>query len=634
MRLRQRRRAARSLRRRPNAHRKRPDTEARAARAAKTSLMAPTPQTTADPTPRRRPTLLRIATVIPLRRTLATMLLLALAGAAEGLGIASLLPLAAFMSPGGGQPTKGISAKIAEAIESIGLEPSIGLFVIILIAGMTLKAGLTIIAMSRVGRAGADVQTKMRLDLIDALLAARWSYYVRQPVGRFSASLSIEAMQAGEAYNALAKFLAELIQVLTYSLIVFLFSWQLGLLSLGVGLFMVLTLNRFVTSAKRQARKQKKRISSMVGGLTDLLVGIKPMKAMGRHARFQTLFERDAEQIRRAQRKQSFARETNKALQEPILAIVLAGGLWLSIGVMQQPPGQVIVMALLLARTVATIGKAQQAFQNVRLTQAGFNAISNTIEMARAMREQSHGGETPTFERGLEFRDVNFGFGDAPVIRGASFVAPKGKVTTITGSSGAGKTTTVDLLLGLHEPTGGAILIDGRPLADLDLAAWRRMTGYVPQELMLFHDTLRANVTLGQPDFDEADVMRALEQAGSAEFVAGLPEGIDTVVGERGTRLSGGQRQRISIARALIHRPQILILDEATTALDPETERAIVENVIELTRTTGLTVIAISHQPAWAEASDNVVHLAEGKITRIERREERQAEPVALGPAA
>ncbi|RXF75505.1 ABC transporter ATP-binding protein [Hansschlegelia zhihuaiae] len=569
---------------------------------------------------RARPsTLMRIASVIPLRRTVVTLVLLVLAGAAEGIGIASLLPLVAAVGPEASQP-KGASGKIAHAVESIGLEPTLGLFVTVLIVGMLLKAALTIIAMNRVGRAGADVATKMRLDLIESLLAARWSYYVRQPVGRFSASLSIEAMQSGEAYNSLCKFAAEMIQVVTYLSVVTLFSWQLGLLSVAVGLIMVLTLNRFISMAKRAARKQKKRVSALVGALTDLLVGIKPMKAMGRQARFKELFERDAEAIRKAQRRQSFARDTNKALQEPILAIFIAIGAYVTIGVMEMPTGQVIVMALLLGRTVSTIGKAQQQLQSVRLQQAGFNAISNSIEIARGMREQTRPGVAPAFERGIEFRNVSFAFGDTEVIKDASFEAPKGRVTTITGSSGAGKTTTVDLLLGLHEPSGGEILVDGAPLQSIDLLAWRRLTGYVPQELMLFHDTLRANVTLGQPEFTDEDVARALEQAGAADFVASLPEGVDTVVGERGSRLSGGQRQRISIARALIDRPRLLILDEATTALDPETEAAIVANVVELTRRTGLTVLAISHQPAWARASDNVVHLANGVVTKIDRR--------------
>lgn len=582
--------------------------------------------TPAEARPRRTSTLVRIASVIPLRRTIVTLLLLALAGAAEGLGIASLLPLVGLLGPEPG-PAKGTSGKIADWLHSVGLEPSLGLFVVILIVGMSLKAALTIVAMNRVGRAGADVATKMRLDLIDALLAARWSYYVRQPVGRFSAALSVEAMQAGEAYNATAKFCAEVIQVVTYVIVVTIFSWQLALLSLGVGALMVLTLNRFMSIAKKNARLQKKRVSSMVGGLTDLLVGIKPMKAMGRHARFQELFERDAEKIRKAQRKQSFARDTNKALQEPILAIFLAGGLFVTVGVMSMPAGQVIVMALLLARTVSTIGKAQQALQNVRIMQAGFNAIADTIEIARAMKEQSHGGTAPKFESAIEFRDVTFAFGDAEIIRGASFSAKKSKVTTLTGTSGAGKTTTVDLLLGLHEPSGGEILIDGVSLKDLDLVAWRKMTGYVPQELILFHDTLKANITLGQPEFSDEDVAYALEQAGAADFVATLPEGLATVVGERGARLSGGQRQRISIARALLHSPQLLILDEATTALDPQTEANIVANVIDLTRRTGLTVLAISHQPAWAKASDAVVRLRDGLTEAVERRPTEWATP-------
>ena len=587
--------------------------------AASKSFMSSTPELDPQHVKKRRRSLIRIASVIPLRRSLLTLALLALAGVAEGLGVASLLPLVALLGPDPAQP-KGTSGKVAEWLQGVGLEPSLGLFVVVLILGMGIKALLTIAALSRVGKAGADVANKMRLDLIDALLGARWSYYVKQPVGRFSASLSIEALQAGEAYNALSKFAAEMIQVITYVIIVTVFSWQLGLLSLGVGLLMVLTLNRFVSIAKKTARRQKKQVRSMVGALTDLLVGIKPMKAMGRHTRFQALFERDAQKIRDAQQKQSFARDANKALQEPILAICLAAGIYLTVGVWSMPPGQVIVMGLLLARTVSTIGKAQQALQTVRLHQSGFNAIMASIETAHAMREPRHAGAAPVFEREIEFRDVSFGFGEGEVIAGASFTAPKGRVTTLTGTSGAGKTTMVDLLLGLHEPTGGAILIDGTPLDALDLAAWRRMTGYVPQELMLFHDTLRTNVTLGQPEFGDADVARALEQAGASGFVAELAEGVETVVGERGTRLSGGQRQRISIARALIHQPRLLILDEATTALDPQTEANIVANVVELARRTGVTVLAISHQPAWANASDNVVHLAGGKIARIERR--------------
>lgn len=577
------------------------------------------PIAAADAKTRRQPTLLRIASVIPLRRTYVTLVLLTLAGAAEGIGIASLLPLLATLGPDGANP-KGVGGAVRQAVESVGLQPSLELFLAILIVGMGFKAVLTILALDRVGRSSADVANKMRVDLIDALMSARWSYFARQPTGRLAAAISTEAGQSGEAYNASAKFASEVIQVTTYLAIGLFVSWQIGLLALALGLFLVLTLSRFLTIAKRTAIKQKRHLRSLVAGLSDVLAGIKPMKAMGRHARFQALFERDAAIIRRAQRKQSFARDANKALQEPLLAICLAVVVYFAIGSLAMPTGQLIIMALLLARIVATVGKAQQALQTVKVAQAGFLAISESIEIARSMREPDRFGPAPTLERGVEFRDVGFSYGDEETVSDVNFTAERGRLTTLMGSSGAGKTTLLDLLLGLYDPARGEILVDGAPLAGLGIAEWRRMTGYVPQEQLLFHDTLFMNVTLGEPQYDEADVLRALRSAGAMPFVEKLPEGLQTIVGERGARFSGGQRQRIAIARALVHRPRMLVLDEATTALDPETEAAIVRNVADLARSEGLTVIAISHQAAWAKASDTVVRLAHGRVTAIETR--------------
>lgn len=582
--------------------------------------------------PNRGIALLRIVSVIPRRRTYVTLLFLVLAGAAEGFGVASLLPLIGAVGAEGGQP-KGVARHIVDAVHAVGLEPTLGLFVSLLVVGMLLKAVLTLIAMSRVGSSTADVVMKVRMDLMRALIGAKWSYYARQPVGRFSAAIANEAHQAGEAYSSAAKFAAEAIQVITYVVIAMLFSWQVGLLSIGVGLIMVLTLNRFLSTAKKTAYKQRKHARTMLSSLLDLLIGIKPMKAMGRHARFETLFEKDAEKIRLAQRKQVFARDANKALQEPILAACLAVGIYGAVGVYAIPTAELVVMTLLLARIVMTIGKAQQALQAVNIAQSGFIAITETTEFARANREVERGGRAPNFERAVEFRDVTFGFGGGSpeVIRGASFTVEAGKLTTITGTSGAGKTTLVDLLLGLHEPTGGDILIDGVSLSDIAIDKWRNMIGYVPQEQILFHDSLRANITIGQPEFTDADVTRAVDDAGASRFVAELPQGVETLVGERGAMLSGGQRQRVAIARALIHKPRLLVFDEATTALDPETEAEIVENVKEIVRRTGVTVIAISHQPAWAAASDLVVHLARGQIVKVDRAED---EPAAHAPRA
>jgi ATP-binding cassette subfamily C protein len=185
----------------------------------------------------------------------------------------------------------------------------------------------------------------------------------------------------------------------------------------------------------------------------------------------------------------------------------------------------------------------------------------------------------------------------------------------LVGPSGAGKTTIIDLLTGLLQPQSGAILIDGTSLQELDTRAWRQMIGYVPQETVLLHDTILHNVTLGDPALGEADAERALKEAGAWEFIAMLPQGMNSSVGERGGKLSGGQRQRIMIARALVHRPRLLILDEATSALDPASEAAICQTLEQLRGE--LTILAISHQTALVNAADRVYRLEKGQASAV-----------------
>jgi len=182
----------------------------------------------------------------------------------------------------------------------------------------------------------------------------------------------------------------------------------------------------------------------------------------------------------------------------------------------------------------------------------------------------------------------------------------------ITGTSGSGKTTLTDLLLGLYQPQGGKILIDGVPLSEIDLQAWRRLIGYVPQDPILFHDTILANVTLGDPSLGEEEVRQALQAAGAWDFVSAQPEGLERVVGEKGAKLSGGQRQRIALARALAARPRLLILDEVTSALDPDTERDICRNIDALSA--DFTILAITHGEAWTEIADQVYRLDHGSV--------------------
>jgi ATP-binding cassette subfamily C protein len=338
---------------------------------------------------------------------------------------------------------------------------------------------------------------------------------------------------------------------------------------------------------------------------------------MGRQVRFGVLLARDVQAIDLAMRRQFFAKHAGRLLQEPIVFLCVGIGVYVTLKVAMVPLTELVVMTLLLVKTVTVIGQVQEDLQSVNISESGYWAIHGTIKDALTAREEIRPGRLPTLEHCIEIRGVFMAFEKKHVVENASFVIPAGRITAIIGPSGAGKTTLVDLIMGLHSPISGQILVDGIPLQELDIIKWRSMVGYVPQELMLFHESIMSNISLGELSVTRPDVEGALRQAGAWDFVSQLSEGVDHVVGERGAALSGGQRQRISLARALVHNPRLLILDEATSALDPMTEAEIVSNVRELASRSGITVLAISHQPAWISVADKIIQMQDGNVTEL-----------------
>ena len=242
--------------------------------------------------------------------------------------------------------------------------------------------------------------------------------------------------------------------------------------------------------------------------------------------------------------------------------------------------------------------------------------MRESIADANRAEEQLGGGQPPSFERGIEFRNVAFTYDHHSVFEDLCLSFECGSFTTLIGPSGAGKTTIIDLTIGLLRPQSGAVLLDDQPLQEANIKAWRNMIGYVPQDTLLLHDSILHNVTLGDPELDEAAAEQALRAAGAWEFVSRLADGMDTIVGERGGKLSGGQRQRVVIARALVNQPKLLILDEATSALDPESEEAVRQTMEQLKGQ--LTILAISHNRAMVQAADHIYQLVDGRARLLD----------------
>ena len=541
---------------------------------------------------------------------------LVLAGAAEGVGLSALLPLlhlAGGPAANGAGSLGGGTGRIVEGLlAAFGLTPSVGTLLVAIVLTFVLKNILVLFSKRQVGYTVAHVATDLRLRLLRSLFATRWEYYLSQPIGALANAMATEADRASSAYLFGATMVAFLIQGGIYSGVAVVVSWRATLAALLAGACVMFVLRRLVKQARRAGRRQTRLLKSLLAYLTDSLQSVKPLKAMGRESLADALLESQTVRLNRALQKKVLSKESLPAFQEPMFVSLIAVGLYVALVRWEMPLTNVIVLAFLLARVLIQLGKVQREYQGMAACDSAYWALEATIRQATGEREVCHGTATPTLEREIRLEGVEFAYGERPVLAGADMVLPAGRLTTLVGPSGAGKTTIADLVTGLLRPGAGEVFIDGVPLSRLDVRQWRRMIGYVPQETVLLHDTIFRNVTLGAPELGGRDVEEALAAAGAWEFVQATPEGIHSTVGERGGKLSGGQRQRIAIARALVHRPKLLILDEATSALDPVSEAVICDALWRLRGK--ITILAISHQPALMNGADQVYHLDDGRL--------------------
>jgi ATP-binding cassette subfamily C protein len=550
-------------------------------------------------------------------QSILTLMAMLFAGIAEGFGMAMLLPLLgiAINSPGGAKISAQQSKSVLEQMvtgffDGVGLSPTIGVLLIIFVLSILLKAVLVLIANKKVGYTVAQVATDLRLALIRALFATRWEYYVHQPIGRFTNAFATEATRSAKAYLYAIRVMALLLHAAVYAIVALMLAWQETLFTLCAGIIILSILRYFVTKAQKAGKRQTKLLKLLLSLLTDTLQSIKPLKAMARENMADLVLQTETKRLNKALQKLVYSKEALKALQEPLITIFFASGLYVALVWWNMELETVLIMVFMLVKILKTLQKAQKEYQTMVIAESAYWSLWSKIKETEDQKEDSIGRCSPSFNDSIRLEGVSFSYDQQPVLKNASLKFPKGSFSAIIGPSGAGKTTIVDLITGLLLPQEGQVWIDDVELNELDVKAWRRMIGYVPQETLLLHDTVLVNVTLGDTKFTERDAEFALRDAGVWDFVSEMPDGIHTIVGERGSRLSGGQRQRITIARALVHKPQLLILDEATSALDPASEADICQTLRQLGAK--FTILAISHQTALLDTADRAYRLEDG----------------------
>ena len=499
--------------------------------------------------------------------------------------------------------------------ESIGITPTTENMVTFLLVGITIQSIIVGIARIYAGFTVAKIVKDLRIRLLTSVSQTEWKFFTNRSSGDYTAALVSEAERSGQGYMTLVDIICTLVQMIAYLTIAFLISWQVATIAIITSLLLLLLFSRLVEYSRKVAADTTVIIRKITSQLTDSYRSIKPLKAMAREQHVQAVLDSYAKQLKVTYRKSTIASETLDMFQEIILMTTIVLTVYFSFRHLELPLAYGFILVILYLRSMKFFGKAQKLHQKFVDDNEAYKQLIELIDLNIANAERRDGVKQHLLNGDIRFENISFSHPDKPVLKKASAIIYQHQLNSFVGLSGAGKTTLVDLLCGLHRTSSGQILINGIPLNELDIRHWRRQIGYVTQENSLLNSSIKDNVSLGDPNYSNDQIITALAKAKAMDFVAELPMGIETVVGENGAQLSGGQRQRILIARALVHSPRLLILDEATSALDSQTELALSQIFKALSHE--ITVISISHRPAIVDISDHVYQLSDGKLSKI-----------------
>ena len=534
----------------------------------------------------------------------------------EAAGLLLLMPLVELLGLGEVRAAAGLSSVWRNIFSALGVTPVFELVLCSFVGLLVVQAVLRRVADHHNARIEAAYTADLRDRLYAALVDARWLAFTRLRAADLTRALTQEVDNAGFAAQQGVALAGTAGLALVHLAVALMVSPPLTAMALGCGVVVAVALRPLNRRAHEAGKASQLCRAEMSAAIAEHLAGYKVAKSHGRGSHHLDLFRRATHSIAEHFVATRHVFSASRVFFELAGWTALMAFLYVAVAWARLGTAQLVLMVFVFTRLLPRIGAMQGAWQQIVHYQPAFDAVEKLRAELDAARE-AVADAPPALELQREVRldNVSFRYDSAAgpdVARNVSLTIPARRMTALVGASGAGKSTIADLLLGLLTPTEGRVLVDGEPLDGSRLAVWRNSIGYVPQEPFLFHDTIRANLLWARGDATEDELQAALRTAAAAEFVARLPQGLDTVVGDRGVRLSGGERQRLTLARALLRRPTLLLLDEATSSLDHENERLIQQAIERLHGE--LTIVIIAHRLSTVQSADQVIVLEQGRV--------------------
>lgn len=529
-------------------------------------------------------------------------------GLFEGVSIVAIIPLLSFVDHSATTGQDVVSRSIQTFFTTAGLDFSLRNMLIALTLLFIVKALLMYWNMSLGAKIGYRYDTSTRERLFRKTLSTKWPFISNQKIGHLEQILVTDVNYASTILSSLSATTIITVNLIIYGLIVVNLSTSVAVFTVIFGSGLFILIKPIMYRNKSVSDETARMIKKLAHVINESITGMKVVRSLSAEQplseRVNTFFER----VGVLKVRNLVFRNVSNIIVPPLGFIFV-----LLMFAYMYKTGQFTIATF--AVVVYAINKV---FSNVQLFQSQLHAMTSMLPHLNAVmfyekeldknKVVKHGAEEFILKDNISFERVTFSYPERPILLNElSFEIKKGSIVGIAGQSGSGKTTVVDLLLRLLEQDSGAITIDGTPISEVGIEAWRRAIGYVSQDPFLLNATIADNIRFFNKDITDEEVKQSAKNAGIDDFIEGLPKGYQTEVGERGVLLSGGQRQRIALARVLARKPQVLILDEATSALDNESESRILSALERLKGT--VTIIMIAHRSSTLSIADKIINI-------------------------
>lgn len=536
----------------------------------------------------------------------------------EGAGIMMLVPMLGFVGINMGEGVAGeISSFFHFLFNSIGLPENLPVILVLYVLLISFREILMKWQSILVLEINQGIVQELRNRLFRSICHTEWQYFVKTRYADFAHVFTMDIGRiGGGAYNLLNGF-TTLLLLLVYFAFALKLSFIVTSLVIVSSALVYFILKKHITVSKKTGKEQTGLGKRFHSEMSEFLASMKLTKIFCAEEKVAEIFEKTTGEMKRNALDHTVETAGIKMRFKIISVIILSLYIYFAAEIIAVPTEVLLLLLFVFARVTPLILSLIQSLQQFLHMYPAFSSYLTLEKSCREATEKDIGKnpETLPVEESILLKNVSFSYvgkTENNALTSVSMEIPARKTVAVVGHSGAGKSTLADVLMGLLYPDSGEILVDGTLLTPELILAWRKEVTYVPQETFLFHDTVRANLLWVKPEAGEEELWSALETAAAKDFVKNLTDGLDTVIGERGVRLSGGERQRLALARAMLVKPKVLILDEATSSLDAENEKYIRESIERLHG--NVTLIIIAHRLSTIHDADKIIVLEKGRV--------------------